>query len=141
MSESEIVASHSDMRTFLPSGEQISLSEPELLLVLVFLLNKRWITFGHTYSKLCEETEQIQNTTSLDHGRPQHPLICNTFCSKASGKCYLVNVFKLFDKRSRFQLWNDICYLGNPYVRNKSYIGCWMFKFVFALTKGLVHRC
>ena len=33
----------------------------------------------------------------------------------------------MFDKRNQFQSWNDVCYFGNPYVRNKSKRGGHVF--------------
>ena len=33
----------------------------------------------------------------------------------------------MFDKRNQFQLWHDVCYLGNTSVRNKRYIGGHVF--------------
>ena len=49
------------------------------------------------------------------------------YLHKTSEECYLVNVLKVFDKRNQFQWWHDVCYLVNPYVRNKSYTGGHVF--------------
>ena len=64
---------------------------------------------------------------------------CN-ICSKLSEECYLVHVFKVFDKRNQFQLWNVVCYFGNPYVRNKSYIGGRLFVELYRVLDVFLHR-